>query len=241
MTKRIQLLCAWSGPATVVIASIGFLVSGVLPIPLGPDSTSQQVVDFYANDARVAAGLVILALGLCLVFPLIALIGVFMMRMEGRTPVLTFLQLITGAATGVFLVMPILLMTVIPFRPDRTAELTVTLNDVAWLLFITPIGPFMLQNIAIGTAILIDRRGVLPRWVGYLNYWIAFLFVPDVLAFFFHSGPFSWRGIFVFWLAFVAYAIFLIGMGLVLRNAIRHEEDAPLAESVEQGSAGILQ
>jgi hypothetical protein len=35
--------------------------------------------------------------------------------------VLTFLQLITGAATGVFLVMPLLLMTVIPFRPDRTA------------------------------------------------------------------------------------------------------------------------
>ena len=170
MSTRIQLLCAWSGPATVVIASIGFLVSGVLPIPFGPDSTTQEVVDFYANDTRVAAGLVILALGFCLVFPLIALIGVFMMRMEGRTPVLTFLQLITGAATGVFLVMPILLMTVIPFRPDRTAELTVTLNDVAWLLFITPIGPFMLQNIAIGTAILIrsPRPSAEMGWISEL-------------------------------------------------------------------------
>jgi hypothetical protein len=40
------------------------------------------------------------------------LIGVHMVRMEGRTPILTFLQLITGAATGVLLVMPMLLMTI---------------------------------------------------------------------------------------------------------------------------------
>jgi hypothetical protein len=220
MSKRIQLVCAWSGPATVVIVSIGFLIAGVLPVPLGPNSTTEEVVDFYGHATRVAAGLVIAGLGVCLVFPLIALIGVFITRMEGRTPVLTFLQLVSGAATGVFLVMPLLLMTVIPFRPDRTPELTITLNDVAWLLFITPIGPFIIQNITIGTAILNDHRAVLPRWVGYLNYWVAFSFVPDVLAFFFHSGPFAWRGIFVFWLAFVAYAVFLIAMGLVLRNAI---------------------
>ena len=221
MSKRIQLACAWSGPATVLIVSIGFLIAGILPMPLGPNSTTHEVVDFYGHTTRVAAGLVIAGLGICLVLPLIALIGVFLARMEGRTPILTFLQLVSGAATGVFLVMPLLLMTVIPFRPDRTPELTVTLNDVAWLLFITPIGPFVIQNIAIGTAILSDHRAILPRWVGYLNFWIAFSFLPDVLAFFFHSGPFAWRGIFVFWLAFVAYAVFLIAMGLVLRNAIR--------------------
>jgi hypothetical protein len=224
VSKRIQLLCAWSGPATVVIVSIGFLLAGVLPLPLGPNSSTQEVVGFYSNDTRVAAGLVIASLGVCLVFPLIALIGVYLARMEGRTPILTLLQLVTGAATGVLLLMPLLLMAVIPFRPDRTAELTVTLNDIAWLLFITPIGPFIIQNIAIGTAILCDTRGFLPRWVGYLNYWVALSFIPDVLAFFFHSGPFAWRGIFVFWLAFVAYAVFLVTMGLVLRAAIRADD-----------------
>lgn len=230
LSTRIQLLCAWSGPATVVVATIGFMIAGVLPFPLGPNSTTEQVVEFYSHDSRVIIGLVIAALGVCLVFPLIAVIAVHMVRMEGRTPVLTFLQLITGAATGVLLYIPLLLMTLISFRPERSAELTVTLNDISWLLFITPIGPFMIQNIAIGTAILADRSGVLPRWVGYLNYWVAFLFVPDVLAFFFHSGPFAWRGIFVFWLAFVAYAVFLIVMGLVLRQAIRASEQAPVAE-----------
>jgi hypothetical protein len=35
-----------------------------------------------------------------LAFPLIALIGVHMVRMERRTPILTFPQLITGASSG---------------------------------------------------------------------------------------------------------------------------------------------
>lgn len=232
MTKQIQLLCAWSGPATVLVASVGFFIAGVLPLPLGPSSTTAKVVHFYSHDTRVAVGLVIATLGLCLVFPLIALIGVHMVRMEGRTPTLTFLQLITGAATGVFLVMPMLLMTMITFRPDRSPELTVTLNDISWLLFLTPIGPFMIQNVAIGAAILSDRNGILPRWVGYLNFWVAFLFVPDILAFFFHSGPFAWNGIFIFWLAFVAYAVFLIVMGLVLRQAVNNSSGTTRVESV---------
>jgi hypothetical protein len=214
----------------VVVTLIGFLIAGLLPLPLGPSDSTEKVVNFYSHDTRVAAGLVIATLGLCLVFPLIALIGVHMVRMEGRTPILTFLQLIAGSATGVFLVMPMILMTIIPFRPDRSPELTVTLNDIAWLLFLTPIGPFIIQNVAIGTAILSDRNGILPRWVGYLNFWVALLFVPDILAFFFHSGPFAWNGIFIFWLAFVAYAIFLIAMGLVLRQAVKDFPDTAPVE-----------
>jgi hypothetical protein len=40
------------------------------------------------------------------------------------------------------------------------------------------------------------------------------------MAFFFHSGPLSWQGILVFWLALTTYSVFLIGMGLVLRRAV---------------------
>jgi hypothetical protein len=233
MSKCIQLICAWCGPATVIVALTGWLIAGVLPIPLGPSSTTSEVVDFYHNTVRVPAGLLISFFGLCLAFPLFALISVFMIRMEGRSPLLSLIQLITAAITGVFLTMPILLMAVLSFRPDRSPELTVTLNDIAWLLFITPIAPFMIQNFAIGTAILTDRRGLLPRWAGYLNFWVALAFVPDVLAFFFHSGPFSWRGIFVFWLALAAYSAFLIGMGVVLHIAVRNDTTpVPEADAV---------
>jgi hypothetical protein len=229
LTNRILTLCAWAGPATVVVALIGWLIAGVLPIPLGSESSVDAVVNFYSHDTRVIAGLVISTLGVSLVFPLIAVIAVHMVRMEGRTPILTFLQLITGAATGVCLLLPLLLMTTIAFRPDRSPELTVTLNDIAWLLFITPIAPFMIQNIAIGVAILNDKRQTLPRWVGYVNFWIAFSFIPDPLAFFFHSGPFAWRGIFIFWLALTTYSVFLVVMGLTLRKAIRESAELDLS------------
>jgi hypothetical protein len=234
MPTRILTFCAWGGPATVVVAMTGWLIAGVLPFPLGPDSTTDQVVSFYSHDTRVLAGLVMSTLGVCLVFPLIAVIAVFMMRMEGRTPILTFLQLITGAATGVLLLLPLLLMTTIAFRPDRSPELTVTLNDIAWLLFITPIAPFMIQNVAIGVAILNDKRQTLPRWVAYVNFWVAFSFIPDVLAFFFHSGPFGWRGIFIFWLALTTYTIFLVVMCVTLLKAIRES-----AESRVAGAAAV--
>ena len=229
MNTRILTLCAWGGPATLVIALIGFLVAGVLPFPLGANSSVEEVVAFYGHDTRVLLGLVISTLGICLVLPLIAVIGVFMVRMEGRTPVLTFLQLVSGAATSVCLLLPLLLMTTIAFRPDRNPEITVTLNDIAWLLFITPIAPFMIQNVAIGVAILNDKRQTLPRWVGYVNFWIAFSFIPDPLAFFFHGGPFAWRGIFVFWLALTTYSVFLLVMGLTLRKAIKESTDSELA------------
>lgn len=229
LTNRILTLCAWAGPATVVVALIGWLIAGVLPIPLGSESSVEDVVNFYSHDTRVIAGLVISTLGVGLVFPLIAVIAVHMVRMEGRTPILTFLQLITGAATGVCLLLPLLLMATIAFRPDRSPELTMTLNDIAWLLFITPIVPFMIQNVAIGVAILNDKRQTLPRWVGYVNFWIAFSFIPDPLAFFFHSGPFAWRGIFIFWLALTTYSVFLIVMGLTLRKAIRESAYSDLS------------
>ncbi|WP_232078957.1 hypothetical protein [Mycobacterium florentinum] len=226
MSYRVQLLCAWAGPATVVVTLLGWLIAGILPIPLGSSSSTQEVVSFYGHDTRVLSGLVIAQLGICLVFPLIGLIGYFLLRIEGRRPILTFVQLVTGAATGVLLLLPMLLMAVISFRPYRNPEITVTLNDIAWLVFLTPIAPFIIQNVVIGIAILSDRAQTLPRWVGYLNFWIAASFLPDVLAFFFHSGPLSWRGVLVFWLALTTYSVFLIGMGLVMRSAILRSASA---------------
>jgi len=67
VSKRIQLLSAWSGPAVVVLTLIGFLIAGVLPLPLGPDDSTAKVVNFYSHDTRVAAGLVIATLGLSLI------------------------------------------------------------------------------------------------------------------------------------------------------------------------------
>lgn len=33
-TRTVKLVCAWCGPATLLVTAIGFLVAGLLPLPL---------------------------------------------------------------------------------------------------------------------------------------------------------------------------------------------------------------
>jgi len=238
MSTRIKLLCAWSGPALAAVASVGFLLAGLLPLPPGAYLQPARIAAYYTTSPTLTlAGFALASVAMGLIFPLVALIAVHMVRMEGRVPLLSFLQLATGTATGILLTVPMIMMGVCAFRPDRDPELIQLLNDLAWLLFITPIAPFCLQNVAIALAVLHDRNPepVLPRWVAYVNLWVAFLFLPSVLPWFFHRGPFAWQGIFVFWLAFVAYATWLLVMGLVLRRAVLR--DAEAAAAVPSGVA----
>ncbi len=240
-TGRIMNLCALAGPIMTGVALFGWLLAGLLPIPLGPHHTTEQVVAFYRDhQTRTLAGFVIAGIGCGGIFALVAAISVQMLRMEGRYPILTFLQLVTGSATGVCLLIPMLLMTCIGYRPDRSPELTLTLNDISWMLFITPIMPFILQNVAIGVAILNDKNGIYPRWVGYTNLIVGFTFLPDVLPYFFYSGPFAWNGIFIFWLALTSYCVFLMVMGITTRWAIFEDPgliEEPLPRTADRSTA----
>lgn len=219
-------IAAWSGPATVAIAFAGWLIAGVLPLPLGPSSSSEKVVAFYSHDTRVIAGLIIACLGISLALPFIAAVSIAVIRAERGLTIVSVIQLLAGAVTAVLLLIPMLLMTYVAFRPDRDPAITVTLNDLAWLLFLTPIGPFIIQDLAIAAAILRDPEKTLPRWLGYLNLWVALCFLPDPLAFVFHHGPFAWNGIIIFWLALTAYSVWLIAMGVVLARKPFERADA---------------
>jgi hypothetical protein len=155
-----------------------------------------------------------------------------MMRIEGRRPVLSLLQLAAGVVTWVMLFIPMLIMNVAAFRPDRSPEITMALTDLAWILFVTPIGPFIVQNLAIALAVFSDQNTppVFPRWVGYANIWVALLFCPAAAAYFFKTGPLAWQGIFAFWLGLVMYTIWAFIMFITLRRAIRtDEEPSPVA------------
>lgn len=86
-----------------------------------------------------------------------------------------------------------MIFMVAAFRPDRSPELTIILNDFAWIPFIVNFPPALLQCLAISGAVLTDRgeTPVLPRWVGYYNLWTATDFIPAGLLIFFKHGPFA--------------------------------------------------
>lgn len=228
--KKILDYAALGGPAAAAVTLVGWLISGMLPLPMGASSSTSDVVSFFTDDPnRVMAGFVVSSIGVVLMAPMLALISVHMLRMEGRVPLMAFTQLLVGAVTVVINMFPQLIFALAAFRVGRDPEDIVLLNDLAWLLLFTGIAPFMIQNVVIGIAILRDRSQVFPRWLAYLNFLVAFAFVPDPLAYFFKTGPFAWNGVFVFWLALTAYCVFLVAMSVVCRRA-----NGGLAAAVEE-------
>lgn len=224
MRRSVLLVCGWIGPIVVAIAFAGWLISGVLPFPLGPDDSEQKVVDFYSGGMHVVLGIGLASIGISILAPLVAAIAYLMDTGSAGARLLSLVQLVTGTMTAVLLFVPMLLMAITAFRPDRDPEITVMMNDLAWLLFITPIMPFIIQNLAIAASALRDPDSPFPRWLGYLNCWIAFTFSFDVLALVIHDGPFAWNGILIFWLALTTYAIFLLVMGLFVRHRVLLDE-----------------
>ncbi|MFI2841874.1 hypothetical protein [Mycolicibacterium sp. PDY-3] len=212
MNSRVLNLCALGGPAAVVVTLIGWLIAGVLPLPLGPGAPMPEVRAFYLeHPTQTGAGFVIASMGIVLYAPLVATISVHLFRMEGRRPVLAFTQLATGAATLLLNLLPMLLWAMATFRTDRSDDTVLLLHDMGWLILFPAIMLFCLQNISIGIAVLSDQT-VFPRWVGYVNLFVAVSFIPDVFAVFFHSGPLAWNGVLVFWLALTTYCIFQFTM-----------------------------
>lgn len=221
----VLLVCGWCGPLTLLVTLVGWLIAGVLPFPLGPYHSADEVVAFYGAGVHVSAGFALATLGISLVTPLIASLSHLMNTGSPESRLLSTIQLISGTVTATMLLIPMLIMAVAAFRADRDPQLTVLLNDLAWLLFITPVAPFIIQNLAIAVSAFRDEASPFPRWVGYLNCWIGFTFTFDVLALVFHRGPFTWNGILIFWLALTTYSIFLVVMGLLVRG--RAKEGLP--------------
>lgn len=104
-------------------------------------------------------------------------------------------------------------------------EIIQRLNDLAWLPFLGIVSTAIVQGVVIGVAILKDpsEDPLIPRWAGYFNIWIVSMFVPAGLIPFFKDGPLAWNGILTWWLALVAFFLWLVVFSIVLIRAIKRE------------------
>lgn len=235
MNKTSQLLCAWSGPAFIVIFTIGLWVFTQYVPPPSPAATAADIAALYQqNTWQIRLGTSVMMAGAGLMCPFIVAIAVQMRRMEGRSPVWTFTQLSTGTAGVLFLILPPAVWTTAAFRPERTPELTLLLNDLGCILFLMPFTTFVVQMFAIAASILANRsdQQPFPRWTAYFNLWTAVLFVPAGLLTFFKTGPFAWDGLFVFWLPLVVFFAWYGVMFVLLCRAISQQAGAGVGAPV---------
>jgi hypothetical protein len=107
---------------------------------------------------------------------------------------------------------------------------------MAWLVFIAPVGAFIVQTLCLALAVYLDARPepIYPRWVAYFNLVTAAAMTPAVCAVIFKSGPLAWDGAISFWLRIGAFAVNIAVMFFVVRAAIARQA---AEQAVEPGSS----
>ncbi|MDX8151779.1 hypothetical protein SK069_09255 [Patulibacter brassicae] len=105
-----------------------------------------------------------------------------------------------------------------------TGEASEALNDAGWLPFVGVFYATFIQVIAVGLCILQHpEQRVFPRWLGFFNLWVGVVMLPDVLIFWFKSGPFAWNGIAPFWVILCAFCVWFLVMSWAVQRAVRQQ------------------
>jgi len=230
MNPKYQRLSLWVALVGIILGGIGFVACAKFMPPISPALTAEEIVNLYLTDTNLKRmGFALSMLGNGLYFPLVAVIAVQMRRMEGGiTGVMGYIQISSGAVNALLLLLPSLFFTAAAFRPERSPEITMALHDVGWFIAVMPVSSFMIQQFAIALAIFDDKSKVpvFPRWVAYMNIWVALLYLPAYLDTFFKHGPFAWNGILAFWIPGLTFALLWIPvMYVYLFKAIRQQEE----------------
>lgn len=232
MSRKSQLICAWSGPAFVVMYLVGFWPLARFMPPPRPAASAEEVVAFYqrhVNGIRFGQMLGFISLALFATFG--GVIAARTRRTEGAIPVWTYVQLAcVGAATGLATLTPII-WALAAFRPGAvSADITLVMNDLGWFLFLITYPVFSLWFLAIAAAILLNESEypLFPRWVAYLNIWTAVSFIPAGLVIFFKDGAFAYDGTLGLYVPLICFFAWLVVMTAKLVKAINAESAEPL-------------
>lgn len=225
-----QTISLWITPVSGVVFLAAFLIFPGFRPPMSPNMPADQVAAFF-RDHTTSIRLSMIIFDLCgiMLVPFFMLIVVQMKRMATPSYVFAYSYL-SGVATGATLfAIADLFWLIAAFRPERSADLVVLLNDMAWIVFTAPVGMLIAQNICLALAIYMDARPVpiFPKWVGHFNLICAAAMTPAAGAAVFRTGPLAWNGFVSFWLKISMFSLFVIVMFFMLRIAIKRQALEP--------------
>ncbi|CDO90240.1 hypothetical protein [Mycobacterium triplex] len=235
MEARVQRVLIWTGPGMIALWLGAFLfIAGFIP-PSHPSASAAEIVRLYADHPNaIKLGMIISMAGSALLVPWAIAISGQLRRIDGAKA-LADVQMVSCALLSLEFITPIGVWMAVAFRyDDRAPDVTRALHDVGWILFVTVIWSLWVQLLAIAAAILIDHRSepVLPRWLGYLNLWVAMLIIPAGLVLFFKHGPFAWNGVVGLYIPLVAFVIWIMSMTVTIHQKLS-QEIASASQAVE--------
>ncbi|GLR67909.1 hypothetical protein GCM10010909_25900 [Acidocella aquatica] len=225
MNKTAERLCAYSGVVFSALLGVGLLGVTTLWQPPAPGLGAGQIARlFQQNTLQIRLGVAVLAAGSAFYWPFAAAITTQMRRIEGKAHSLAETQMATATGTVIAVLLACFLWFAAAYRPGVMPPAIVqSLNDLGWLCFVGLYPPAVLQCVVIGVCILSQQPETMiyPRWLGFVNFWAAIIFLPGAAVPFFQSGPFAWNGLVSFWLVAGVFFGWIILMSFATAAAIK--------------------
>jgi hypothetical protein len=235
--SRNLMLLVWTGPVGIALVLLGWMVfAGFLPPP-SPALPAHRVAEVWATHTNLKRlGMILCVWGGSLYVPFTVAVGILLRRSESGERVLSTAQTALGTFGTVFFSLNFLMLAVVAYRPDQPVQVIQPLHDFGFIMTFAPVAPFTFQYFAIGVAILQDRASVptFPRWVAYVNFWIAILLIPASAIPFFKTGPMAWNGILSFWIPVAVFVAWFVVMFWVMRDAVMRSPAQPTSETSDR-------
>jgi hypothetical protein len=223
------MACAWAGPLLVVLFGLGLTVFGHMIPANSPTASIQDVMNFYVtHQTGVRIGMTMAMFGSGLFIPFAIALATQSRRAAPNHPILFHIQVACSVGATMLGVMFCLSGGLAAFRAGTiSGETTQMLNDFAWYCWVIPGSYFEVWSIAVGLAILLDKskKAIFPRWSGYLSIWAAISYLPGFMGYFFKTGPFSYNGLFVWWIPTVVFFAWIVPMSMLTIRAIKAEPE----------------
>jgi hypothetical protein len=218
----------WSVCLYVGLGLLGFAVFAGFWPPPGQDLDASAITQYFqTHGTAIRIGMVLMVVGAPCYYTWSVALSKIISRMEGPMGPLSTTELVGGLMTALVTAMPAVVWQTATFRSEsRSPETVQTLYDFGWLFFDLTFMFSFLQSVALGIAILIDRREqpLFPRWVAYVCFLTALVYVPLTLVPFVRTGPFAWHGLLNFWAVFVMFFVLIAVVTPYAFRALRRLE-----------------
>ncbi|MFA6577402.1 MAG: hypothetical protein WCS84_18415, partial [Nocardioides sp.] len=180
-------------------------------------------------------GMVLMAVGGPFFYVWSAVVSKVVGRMEGPMGVLSTLELLGGLLTAIVTFVPAVVWLTASFRIEsRSPETVQVLYDFGWLFFDLTFACSLLQQVALGVAILRDPRDepLIPRWVAYVSFLSAATYLALTMVPFVRTGPLAWNGLLSFWAVFVSFFLVIAVVTPTTLRALRRLESEDVSAAV---------
>jgi hypothetical protein len=225
VSRRIQLVCAWCGPAFVVLYGLSFIVLGHNYPPPDPLFTAQELVENFYLKYRDQ---ILLGQSLSASFGILYLVwacqlAVQMSRRE-PTPILSIIQLCGGLLTGwILMCSPALWAWCAEVAGAVNPDTIKAVHFLSWYLYDMTYWITTVEVIALFILVMADRSkpALMPKWAAGLALFSGLSFLPLTFLPYFKSGPFALNGYWSFHVAFISYGLFTAIIGPYMARDIK--------------------